>query len=38
MSAKRASIGQVMMVVALAAVNLAVVRAAPLEIVTFPTL
>jgi hypothetical protein len=38
MSAKRASIAQVMMVVALVAVNLAVIRAMPLEIVTFPSL
>jgi hypothetical protein len=38
MSAKRASIAQVMMVVALAAVNLAVIRAAPMEIVTYPTI
>jgi hypothetical protein len=36
-SAKRASIGQVMMVVALTAVNLAILRATPLEIVTFPS-
>jgi Putative restriction endonuclease len=38
MSAKRSSIAQVKMVVALAAVNLAVVRAAPMEVVTYPTL
>jgi hypothetical protein len=38
MSPKRNSIAQVMMVVALAAVNLAVIRAAPRGIVTFPTL
>jgi len=39
MSAKRVSIGQVMMVVALAAVNLAVARAAPLlEVVIYPPL
>jgi hypothetical protein len=38
MSAKRASIGDVMMVVALAAVNLAVMRAVPMEIVTYPTI
>jgi hypothetical protein len=37
MSAKRASIGQVMMVVALVAVNLAILRATPMEIVTFPS-
>jgi hypothetical protein len=37
MSNKRVSIGQVMMVVALAAVNLAVTRAAPLELVIYPT-
>ena len=36
MSAKRFSIGQVMMVVALVAVNLALMRAMPLEVVTFP--
>jgi hypothetical protein len=36
MSAQRASIAQVMMVVALAAVNLAVLRITPLEIVTYP--
>jgi hypothetical protein len=38
MSGKRVSIAQVMMVVALAGLNLAVVRATPVEIVTFPTL
>jgi hypothetical protein len=38
MSAKRVSIGQVMMVVALAAVNLAVARAMPLEVVIYPPL
>jgi hypothetical protein len=38
MSAQRASIAQVMMVVALAAVNLAVTRATPSEIVTYPTI
>jgi hypothetical protein len=38
MSAQRASIAQVMMVVALAAVNLAVLRITPLEIVTFPSI
>jgi hypothetical protein len=36
-SAKRASISQVMMVVALTAVNLAMLRATPVEIVTFPS-
>jgi hypothetical protein len=38
MPAKGASIAQVMMVVALAAVNLAVIRAAPSQIVTYPTI
>ena len=38
MSAKRASIAQVMTVVALAAVNLAVMRVMPLEVVTYPTI
>jgi hypothetical protein len=38
MSAKRASIAQVMMVVALAAVNLAVMRAMPTEVVAYPTI
>jgi hypothetical protein len=38
MSGQRASIAQVMMVVALAAVNLAVLRITPLEIVTFPSI
>jgi hypothetical protein len=38
MSANRASIGQVMMVVAMAAVNLAILRATPREFVTYPTL
>ena len=38
MSAKPASIAQVMMVVALAAVNLAAMRAMPLEVVTYPTI
>jgi hypothetical protein len=38
MSVKRGSIAQAMMVVALAAVNLAVLRAAPSEIVTYPTI
>jgi hypothetical protein len=37
MPAQRASIGQVRMVVALAAVNLAVMRIAPSEITTYPT-
>jgi hypothetical protein len=36
MSAKRVSIGQVMMVVALAAVNFAIIRAAPLDFVIMP--
>ena len=36
MSAKRVSIFQVMMVVAMAAVNLAVIRAAPLDVVIMP--
>ena len=38
MSAKRASIAQVMVVVAMAAVNLAVIRSMPLEVVTYPTI
>ncbi len=38
MSVKRASIAQVMMDVALAAMNLAIVRATPMEIVTFPSI
>jgi hypothetical protein len=38
LTAKRVSIGQVMMVVPLAAVNLAILRAVPLGFVTFPTL
>jgi hypothetical protein len=38
MSGKRVSIAQVMMFVALAAVNLAIARATPWEIVSFPTL
>jgi hypothetical protein len=38
MSAKRVSIGQLMIVVALAAVNLAVARAAPWEVVIIPSL
>src|SRR5262245_31797613 len=38
MSAKRVSIGQVMMVVALAAVNLAVARTAPSGVALYPTL
>jgi hypothetical protein len=38
MSANRASIGQVMMVVAMAAVNLAILRATPREFVTYRTL
>ncbi len=37
MSAKRVSIGQVMMVIALAAVNLAMIRVTPLEVVMYPT-
>jgi hypothetical protein len=36
MTAKRASIGEVMIVVALAAVNLAVLRATPSGIIEFP--
>jgi hypothetical protein len=36
-SAKRTSIGQVMMTIALVAVNLAILRATPMEIVTFPS-
>lgn len=36
MPAKRISIGQVMVVIALAAVNLAIARSAPLEITTYP--
>jgi hypothetical protein len=38
MSVKQVSIGQVMMVIALAALNLALIRATPFEIVTFPTI
>ena len=38
MSARRVSIGQLMMVVALAAVNLAVARATPWEVVSYPPL
>jgi hypothetical protein len=38
MSANRASIGQVTMVVAIAAVNLAILRPTPREFVTYPTL
>jgi hypothetical protein len=38
MSTKRASIAQVMMIVALAAVNLAIAHATPWEIVTYPSL
>jgi hypothetical protein len=38
MSAKPASIAQVMMVVALAAVTLTVARATPMEVATYPTL
>jgi hypothetical protein len=37
MSGKRVSIGQVMMVVALAAVNLAMIRVTPLGVVMYPT-
>jgi hypothetical protein len=37
MTAKRASIAQVMMVVALAAANLAVLRAVPSGIIEFPS-
>ncbi|MGO9470527.1 MAG: hypothetical protein ACLQVF_41070 [Isosphaeraceae bacterium] len=36
MSAKRVSIGQVMMAIALAAVNLAVIRVTPWELVMYP--
>jgi hypothetical protein len=38
MSAKRGSIAQVMMVIALAAVNLAILRASPWELVSYPTI
>ena len=38
LSAKRLSIAQVMMVVALAAANLAIARATPWEVVTFPSI
>jgi hypothetical protein len=38
MSAKRVSIGQVMMVVALAALNLALARAAPWDLILYPTI
>jgi hypothetical protein len=38
MSARRAAIAQVMMVIALTAVSLAIVRVTPMEIVTFPSI
>ncbi len=38
MSGKRTTISQVMIVVALSAVNLAVIRSMPLEVVTYPSI